>query len=248
MCIKRAIGGSLVLVSLAVASCSPAYVANTRNVPLFDKAGETTANISYLSGIDVQLAHSFSDHIAVMANGNVLINNIDFPKQYSPPWPHRQFGEGGIGYFKGGDGLRYEVFGGYGFGQNYGTVPRAFFFKVEDRPVVVLAKYQRIFIQPSVGIDFENSSMIFTTRISAVDFRSYRAYIDSLNYQVPPATAGFNLFFEPAVTWRFHLDRSINAYFQIGINTPLNNVNYRSNVFQLAAGLQLRSRSDKNDD
>ena len=243
MSIKKIIA-SFVLAGLAATSCVPTYVANTRNVPMFDEAKEFTANVSYFSGIDAQVAYSFSDHIAAMANGNVIIKKTGFPLAYIPRSPNHLFGEGGIGYFTKRNDLHLEIFGGYGVGQGYGNDPRVLFF-VEDPWIAVKGRYNRIFAQPSISFGRDNSTFIVTSRFSAVSFSSFVTDVDSLNASIRPQPKGYRVFFEPALTWRFDLANHFKGYVQLGLNVPLRSVTYYSNVFQLAAGIQFRGHSRK---
>lgn len=233
-----------VLIGFAVSSCAPAYIANTRNVPMFSESNEFSANVSYFSGIDAQVAYSFSDHIAAMANGNMVVRNGGFAEAYVPPRPNHLFGEAGIGYFTRKEELRLEVFGGYGVGTGYSREPNEL-FGFGGSEIVVKREYERIFLQPSLGIQFEETELVITSRFSAVNFTSYAATVDTQVGFTTPPTAGYNIFFEPALTWRFHMAKGFQpllGYIQICVNAPLTNVNYRCNYFQVATGIQLHSR------
>ena len=242
MFIRNIISSALVA-AFATTSCAPAYVANTSNAPMFDKAKELTANISYFSGINAQVAYSFSDHIAAMANGNVIIVKPDFSEAERPAArPHHLFGEAGLGYFKGQDKLRFEVFGGYGIGEGYSRQPRGF-LSPEGESIIGKGTYDRFFLQPSVGMEFDHFMFIITTRISAVNFRSYSLVANGSQGQSFDApTAGYNFYLEPALTWRFRPVNTINPFVQISMTGPLHDVNYHCNIFHMAVGIQLHSR------
>ena len=58
----------LILLLLIATSCSPVYVPNARNTPLFQGAGEVQVAAQVGQGYDVQTAVSITDHVGVMAN------------------------------------------------------------------------------------------------------------------------------------------------------------------------------------
>ena len=65
----------LVLAAL-ISSCSPLYVPNTRNVPLFRAKGEFQGTVYVSTGLETQLAYAVSKNIAVMANGSLISQKI----------------------------------------------------------------------------------------------------------------------------------------------------------------------------
>jgi hypothetical protein len=218
---------------------------------MFSEAKELSANLSYFSGIDAQVAYSVSDHIAVMANGNVMIENPGFSESASPPSPHHLFGESGIGWFASRNDIYYEIFGGYGASKGYSLDKQPISFD-EGSDLVVKRKYNRIFLQPSIGLNAGETMLIFTTRLSAVNFSSYAAVIDTLNQFITPPRSGYQIFFEPSITLRFKVGSRVaplRAYFQLGVNGPLQVVNYRYNIFQISGGFNFPTRlSRKNGD
>src|SRR5262245_46610440 len=94
--------------------CSPIYVPNTRQAPLFDRGGQFQVNGKYgVSGTDLQIAASVTNHIA-------LIGNYSVSKETENPiyrdTPESRIIEAGLGYFWRQNNITYEFFGGYGKG------------------------------------------------------------------------------------------------------------------------------------
>ena len=86
----------LLLALFAMTSCAPAYLPNARNTPLFGEKGEFAGAVVLGSGIEAQLAGSLTDHVAVMAAGQFVIQDYTEPAVYSKDY---SFFEGGLGYF-----------------------------------------------------------------------------------------------------------------------------------------------------
>ena len=233
MTIKLSIA-SLVFV-LTVTSCAPAYVANTKNTPLFTEAKQFSANISYFSGIDLQAAYSFSEHLAAMANGNIFITKTEI---YGEPQrkPHHIFGEVGIGYFPKTEDVRVEIFGGYGRGKGVAnkSIP-----EIDEGDFNGWGTYNRIFIQPSIATNEKDFNLIFTPRVSLVEFTKFAVesrYAPNREYR---PGRGYRAFFEPSLTGRFDLNSKLRGYAQIGMNVPFQPTYYWSNILQFAVGIQL---------
>ena len=54
-----------------LSSCSPAYIPNMVNTPLFSNQGEFEATVATgTSNFDAQLGYAITDHIAVIVNGS----------------------------------------------------------------------------------------------------------------------------------------------------------------------------------
>lgn len=99
---------------LANEACSPAYVSNVANVPIFEEKGDLQLGLhAGFAGLDPQISYAFHDHIAVVANGSFYNNTNDTLNNFHV----HNFGEPGIGYFTAlGKHERVSLFGGYGGG------------------------------------------------------------------------------------------------------------------------------------
>ncbi|MEI9919473.1 MAG: hypothetical protein WDO14_11795 [Bacteroidota bacterium] len=236
MFIKRYI--SFIIIAIAVAGCSPAYVPNSRNVPLFEKGAELAVNASYgFSGTEVQVAYSITDHIAAMANVSAKWKTLDQPVDDSIKRRHF-FGEAGLGYYLAKEDYRFELFGGYGKGKSLSNAGRV----LDEQERLASGRYDRIFIQPSISTNFEKFNLIFTSRVSFVNFTSFTPYPDqSYSFLFKPVK-GYHTFFEPSITGRFPMGNILRGYFQGGVNVALRDYYYYYNYSGLhfAVGLQLR--------
>lgn len=227
------------LALLALTSCAPAYLSNTRNTPLFGEAGEFAGAVVLGSGIEGQLAGSLTDHFAVMANVEVSMQkNTDpsYTKDYL-------FYEGGLGYFGRSRTLRYEVFAGYGMGKGK-SYDSYYYFQTGTQSVITEGKFQRAFLQPSFGTNNKKFNLIFAPRFSFVKFTEFNTtdpLVDvSLQTITPPE--GFHFFFEPSLTTRFHLIGNLHGFFQLNLNAPVpNDVVFGYQSLSAAIGIQVHT-------
>lgn len=112
---KIDLGVGLVLLMVLFASCSPEYIPNMVNSPMFSNAGEFQATVATgTSNFDAQAGYAITDHIAVIANGSYADQTNDTTDEF-----HKHLiVEGGLGYYqKINSAARIEVFGGYGVGK-----------------------------------------------------------------------------------------------------------------------------------
>ena len=219
-----------ILFLLLVVSCSPLYVPNTRNVPLFREQGE--AQISgYLTsgGVDAQVAYAVTDHVAMIGSysyGSAKRTNPDYTRKNS-------FGEIGLGDFDRTRSARFEVFGGYGFGQ--GTSYDQYYFFGLNNTVVATGKMQRIFVQPSIGTNNRDVNFAFTPRLTWVTYSEFSTAVATAK---PKEKAQF--FVEPALTGKFRLAGNIHGLFQLGLTVPVpGEVFFDYQPLQVAIGLQI---------
>ena len=145
--IKQLKKNALYILGLAIVftSCSPEYVPNMVNSPMFTNGGEFQATIATgNNSIDAQVAMAVTDHIGVMINGSYGNETDDSTDNFHK----HSFIEAGVGYYeKIGEKVRFEIFGGYGVGEVDGYFENNLF---DDE--ITLAKYNRYFIQPGIGI------------------------------------------------------------------------------------------------
>jgi hypothetical protein len=226
------------MAGFALSSCAPAYISNTRNVPLFGEANEFAGTVALSSGVDVQAAYSVSDHVAIMANANAVI------KKYSPEG-HDSFNrdhlyfEGGLGYFTRTKKSRFDMFAGYGVGEG-NSYESYYFFQTQSKEVVAKGIYNRIFIQPSIGTNKKKVNIIFTARISMVGFTKF-----STDDAIAPIKefkpSGYDIILEPSLTLRAHLAGNVRGFFQLGVNSPVGQVDYKVVPVQGSIGIQIHT-------
>jgi hypothetical protein len=230
----------LLLVLLALSSCAPAYLSNSRNTPLFGEAGEFAGAVVLASGLEAQLAGSVTDHVALMANAQFAIKEVTEPEAYSKDY---SFFEGGLGYFGRTKTMRWEVFAGYGLGQG-NSYESYYFFQTGSQAVVANGKFHRAFLQPSFGTNNKKFNIIFAPRFSFVNFTEFStedpAVATALRTVQP--TEGFHFVFEPSLITRFHLAGNLYGFFQLNLNTAVPNdpiFTYQS--LAAAIGVQLHT-------
>lgn len=204
---------------------------------MFAEANEFAGAVVLSSGVDIQTAYSVTDHVALMANVNIL------EKKYSTPDFNRnhRFFEGGLGYFTRTKPMRFEMFGGYGAGSGNSFESFYFFGKKE---LVAKGSYNRIFFQPSIGTNKKKFNIYFTSRLSMVKFTSFTTDDPDAVTPVAPRDATndkYSLFIEPAITTRFHLVGNLRGFFQLSINQPIGDVYFDYTPVQGAIGIQLHT-------
>jgi hypothetical protein len=191
---------NVILLALLMASCAPMYIPNKVNTPLFSEAGELQMG-GYLgtSGFDPQVNYAVTDHIGLMFNGSFQAGNSDSTEAYND----HQFYELGAGYYtKFSEIGRFEVFGGYGFGNVKARYDNGFFVDYSD------ASVQRFFIQPDVGISSKIIDASFALRFVVVN-----AQQNNLNLT--------RSFMEPAFTLKVGF-KYVKFVWQFGFSLPFN--------------------------
>jgi hypothetical protein len=224
---------------ILLSQCSPVYVPNTRNAPLFAKGGEFQGTMQVgTSGIDLQGAVSITDNIALMGNysyGNRNTDTLNNSSNDLNNYHKHKFYEGGIGYYKNEDQFCFEVFVGYGRGDatSYGTY--SFFSSSQDE--ITTGKYNRIFLQPSFGLNKKVVHVAFSPRFSWVDFTEFTNTKSNVTVDIEP-----KIFIEPAVTAKFNfLDNRFFGTIQVGVSTTLaDNVIFDYEHFNVSTGLGFR--------
>lgn len=203
-------------------SCSPEYIPNMVNSPMFSNAGEFQATIATgNSDFDVQTAAAITDHIGIMINGSYG----DETKDSSDDFHRHKFIEAGLGYYeKIGDKGRFELFGGYGVGEVKGYFENALF---DD--VITDAQYKRFFIQPGIGISTGIFDGSFSPRFSLVEMNP-----SGINF----ASSKYNTFFEPVITSKIGY-KYVKFIAQFGFSLPVgdNELTYEHQRFIFNFGL-----------
>jgi hypothetical protein len=220
-------------------SCAPVYVPNTRNAPLFVKAGEFQGAMQLgTNGLDLQGAVAVTNNIAVMANYSYGNRNTDTLNRNDTENYHKhKLYEGAIGYYKNDEKFCFEIFLGYGVGEAT-SIDNYSFGSVIDG--YAHGKFTRIFLQPSFGMNKKVVTVAFTPRLSIVDFSEFvdtDLRIANKTYDPQP-----KLFIEPAVTARFNfLDNRFFASIQVGVSTTLaDNVVFDFQPVNITTGLGFR--------
>jgi hypothetical protein len=226
--------------AILLISCSPVYVPNVRNAPLFTKGGEFQGAMQFgTSGIDAQAAVAITNNLAIMGNYSYGNRNTDTLYDNSKDNYHKhKFYEGGIGYYKNDDKFCFEIFLGYGRGEGTSYGSYSIFSSSED--VLATGKYTRIFLQPSFGLNKKFVHVAFTPRFSMVEFTEFSTTSSS----APIVKGGLEpkIFVEPAVTARFNfLDNRFFGTIQVGVSTSLtDNTAFDYEPFNIATGIGFR--------
>lgn len=207
----------IIVLCLALSACAPLYLPATRNAPLFDEQGE--AQISgYLSaaGIEAQAAYSLTDNIAITgsyeyANQKKTSNGVEYERK-------NNYAEFGLGIYNTTRSFKWEVLGGYGFGE--GTSSDVYYFFAPAFGVgtetVATGKMTRIFLQPSIGTNNRGTNLSFTPKFSWVDYSEFTSGGVTVQPTDDPV-----IFLEPAATVKFHLAGNLFMVGQIGLTLPL---------------------------
>lgn len=184
----------LILLSFVFIQCQPIYYPNTVNTPMLTGKGDVNIGGHYgTSGINLQGAVAISDHVGIMSNTSYLGEGEDGESPF--------YTELGVGHFKkvGGKGI-FEIYAGGGLGN----------------------EYNRLFMQPSIGLHTNALDLSFATRFIALDTpKNDGAYI------------------EPALTLKLGA-KNLKFMTQLGVSIPLDNASEESFPGMLSFGLEYR--------
>lgn len=222
----------IILLGLLVASCSPLYIPNTRNAPLFREQGEAQVG-GYINsgGLEAQGAYAVTDHIGAIgsfAYGASQKSNPDYTRK-------NMYGEVGLGLYDLSRSFRYELYAGYGFGEGT-SYDQYYFFNSQfgNQTLVSTGKMNKIFLQPTIGTNNLNGNIYFTPRVAWVDYSEFTHD----GYTVKPDEKPV-IFLEPALTGKFRLKGNIHALFQLGITAPIGDSFFEYQTMQATVGLQI---------
>jgi len=191
---------------ISIFSCSPEYLPNMASTPLFENKGELQANVGAgISGIDAQLAYAVTDHIGVMSNTSFQKQTSDTADDF-----HRHnFAEFGVGYYNSiSDRATISVYGGYGLGNVKSKVDN----NLIDNDVTD-ADFNRIFLQPSIGVTTKHFDASFAPRLVFVDV--------DYDEEVLNEAKGYHPIIEPVITTRFGFEY-VKFITQAGLSLPFN--------------------------
>lgn len=115
------------LIAFTFFSCS-VYTPVLPHAPLLSEKKQFQANVNLqnIGGINGNLAYSFTNHLAVLANGSLKFNG----KKTHSAFDHYQNFEIGVGYFtkiRKSDNWVFEAYGGCGLGNSEYKSPDAFY-------------------------------------------------------------------------------------------------------------------------
>lgn len=221
----------LIILAL-LSSCAPLYLPATRNAPLFTEQGE--AQISgFLSaaGIEAQGAYALSDHIALTgsyayANQKKTSNSIEYTRK-------NNYAEVGLGIYNVTRSIRWEIIGGYGFGES--TSSDVYYFIAPNTETVATGKLQRFFIQPSIGTNNRGTNLSFTPKLSWVDFSEFTS--SGVTYKPDEKPS---IILEPAATLKVHLAGNLFGLFQLGLAVPMSGEPFfKYQSLQASVGIQI---------
>ena len=216
--------------------CTSVYVPNSRNSPLFTKAGEVQAAVGFGNGLDVQGAVAVTNHIGLMANYNYLdLRSSQYSSKPSDEdYNYHNFFEAGLGYYENQDKWCYEIFAGYGRGEGASYDNYMWW---GDQSVKATGQYDRIFIQPAFGVNKKRFHFSFVPRISIVDFKEFESDGNTFAIDDNP-----KVFLEPAVIGRMNLMNNRCFFgFQMGFSVPISgDVFYEYRPAQFSLGLGFR--------
>ena len=198
--------GFIVVLTIVFTSCSPEYVPNMVNSPMFNNQGEFQATIAAgNNSFDAQTAIAVTNNIGIMVNGSYGNETSDSSNDFHK----HSFIEAGIGYYEIFKGkFRYEIYGGYGFGEVEGYFEDALFDEE-----ITNTRYNRFFIQPGIGVSTRIFDGSFSPRFVLVQMDTKGAYF---------GTAQFNTFFEPVITTKIG-SKYLKFIAQFGISLPVGN-------------------------
>jgi hypothetical protein len=219
---------SAVFIFLFPGCISLYYAPNKQNVPMFTEKNVAEASAAFqmgtlTSGYDVDVAYSITNHFGMLAN----YNHWSAKEKMMLPQSEVEYyisGKGnlielGAGYFMPFmEKFVFEVYSGMGLGDVR-----------NDYEINTTSKinYNRYFIQPSCGYYNKRVNLIFSTRLSGVDYKSVNFddnleagdLIDLENIRNNP----FALFMEPAFTLRVggkYLKFQFQASISDNLTTP----------------------------
>jgi len=183
-------------------SCSPSYIPNVVNVPLLTNKNEFQLNLSGgLSGSDIQIAYAPTKNLALILNFCGKDNTNDSSTNFHK----HSFLEGGVGvYHPLGNQVRFELFGGYGYGISEGQ------YTFLGNTNFTKVGYHRFFVQPNLGFSSAFLDFALTPRLVFLSLKPFDFLYSSLRYA----------FIEPVFTTRIGL-KYIFLTSQIGLSIPI---------------------------
>lgn len=208
---------------MLITGCAPIYTPNIVHTPLFSEKHDADIQLgSGTSGYDAQAAYAPTDHVGVMVNSSFKNKDVADTNYYHK---HR-FIEAGLGYYgKINEAGRYECYLGYGNGnaENYN----------DDFYGFVTGKYNRYFIQPSIGAKTDVFEGALSVRAVYIDMYSISKNVEYTRSELSA------FYVEPVVTARVGY-KFIKFFVQAGLSLPVENkVKYTDSPFMLNFGFNI---------
>jgi len=201
--------GFIVVTTMVMLGCAPAYIPNAVNVPLLSNQGQFSGAVQAgTNGYDLQTSYALTPQLAVMANGSIY----SAEGESTGTKQKRSFGEGGLGYYTAFSGSgRLEIFSGYGQGLSSYVDDFDFF---GPQKVEVEGRYYRIFLQPSIGTVTSFFDGALSLRACYVNFYQIKNDGVTLDHSVD------GMFLEPVLTARLGY-KQVKFVTQIGYSLPV---------------------------
>lgn len=170
---RKLVFGCLLALALGAWGCSNVYyIPSAVHMPLLEDKNDFDVNLStrFTDGgqIDIQTAYAPINHFELVLNG--MNSSTKYDDSYKK---ELRFLEAGAGIFHAlGDRnklnkpFRVEFIGGYGLGVG----------KNIDGSYQAVGRYQRKFVQPSIGIKVKGFEAGFGLRLSEINFSNYSIY------------------------------------------------------------------------
>lgn len=187
----------LSLFLLIFSSCSPVYIPNLRQSPLFAKPGEMQGAVQVGGGLTSQAAVALSNHIGVTSSFMYLKDDLSEAQGEDEFSTHR-FWEAGLGYFTNKNKHSWEVYAGFGMGEGSNNDE---YYLFDPDPLYVTGKYKRFYIQPALGWNWKIVQLSVVTRFSFLNMYSFSNNQNSMVI----TSNNIDVFFEPAVICRVNL-------------------------------------------
>ena len=221
----------LFIVLALLSACSPVYVPNVRNSPMFTKAGEFQTIVQIGNGLEAQSAFAVSEHVGLMSNFSYINRSTD---EDETSYHRHRFFEAGVGYYSNRDESFFELFAGYGRGK--GTSFDSFEF-FGPQSSATTGKYERYFLQPAFGLNKDELNFSFAPRFTMVDFYHFSTELGQGPVHEEP-----KFFLEPAIIGRANFaNNHLFAIFQAGVSLGLSDdIYFHRRTLQISAGLGLR--------
>lgn len=151
---RLSLAGLAIAAIIILNSCASAYVPNTINSPMLSNKGEMQVSVNTgVSGFDPQFAYAITDHLGIMANASFDNRVSDTTDNFHV----HSFIELAPGYYTSfANVLRFEAYGGAGFGRTQGLYDAQIWVSNAD------ARFLRLFVQPGIGLstDFLDLSLV----------------------------------------------------------------------------------------
>lgn len=229
----------LCLGALVFTSCSPMYYSpNTHNVPMIAEKDQFVGTLAGTGNqVDVQTAYNISKSIGVQLNGGLILpKDLDNGNGGSG-----KFGEAGVGYYKKlGNALVFETYALAGVGAMENHLPSTI-DSAKTTTGNISAGLTRYSIQPAIGFVTANLSIIFSTRLSSLNYSNITGSLVYKNEdQVAYLKHNANTYLaEPAITARLGT-RSLQLQAQVGRSFNLTNNTFLQATGYVTLGLHLR--------